>query len=87
MAGAAVVRGHPNLGVPEAARREQVCSRARALQHDDGAASRDQCLDDAGKHRDAQAASDTDDASVSLQVEALAVRAQQVQLVTFIEAR
>ena len=87
MAGAAVIGRDTNVRTTESRRGQQLRCDARAFQHDDAATTGDQGPDDAGKYRNTEAAGDADRGPVSLQVEALAERSQQVQLVTFIEAR
>jgi hypothetical protein len=80
---AAVVGGDMNGSTNESAGREQLCGRARALEHRDRPATRDEGLDDAREHRDAEATGDADRGPLTVQLESAPKRAQQVHLVTF----
>jgi hypothetical protein len=81
LAGAAVVRSNLNLGTGQSSRWQQMRCRPRALQHHHGATPSDQCLNDAGKYRDAQPAGDAYSRPLPLEVETSPERAQEVERV------
>jgi hypothetical protein len=75
---AAVVTGNLRVGTTESRGWEELRRGARALQHDDGATQRDQCLNDAGKNRDAQPAGDAYGRPLPFEVETSPEWAEEV---------